>query len=111
MAFSQYLENQGIQIAQGRVLNTSHIHKSGSVPQMSVNTTGTVWDINDTPYPWATTFDTGASILTVDCANAAEVGHDVVIVGLDANYQEIQETVDITTLTGNTTTNSFKRVY
>lgn len=108
---SKYIENEFLNIGRGQVRKTSFIHKFGSVPSMSVNTTGSIWDVNDTLYPWATTWDLGASVLTVDAANAAEVGHSVTIYGLDANLEEIQETVVLATQTGNTTTNQFARVY
>jgi hypothetical protein len=40
------------------------IHKFGAVPAMSQNTNGTIWDENDTVYPWSTIDSNG--VLT-DC--------------------------------------------
>jgi hypothetical protein len=79
-----------------------------AVPSMSVNTTGTVWDANDTLYPWSA-WDTPGT-LAVDRADAGDAGKNVIISGLDLLYNEITETVTLTAATGNTTTNSFSRV-
>lgn len=46
MPVSNYLEHPGIQIADGRILKTFFVHKFGAVPAMSVNTTGTIWDVS-----------------------------------------------------------------
>jgi hypothetical protein len=98
-----------LQVARGQVAYHSGEHKFGAVPSMSVNTTGTVWDINDTLYPWSAL--TSASTLTVDRASASDAGKTITIVGLDANYNAITENVTLTNATGNPTTKSFIRVY
>lgn len=109
MAASFYFPTDDINlnIARGLVKGTTHIHKFGAVPAMSTNTTGSVWDINDTVYPWSA-FNT-ASVLSV-AATVAENGHEVTIVGLDSNYNNLTETV---TIVGGaaTTTNSFLRAF
>jgi len=97
-------------IARGIVKDTSFINKYGAVPAMSQNTTGSVWDVSDTVYPWAT-LNGSAHTLTIDCASADEVGHHVTIQGLDANWNLLTETVTLSSQTGNTTTNQFMRVY
>lgn len=104
-------EDLSLNIARGLVKGTSFVHKFGAVPAMSNATTGTIWDVNDTSYPWATWDASGATTLTVDCANPADVGNSVVIQGLDADYNLIEETVSLSTQTGNATTNSFLRVF
>jgi hypothetical protein len=76
---------------------------------MSINTTGTVWDIDDTLYPWSSWATAGT--LTVDRANAGDAAKTITIVGLDANYVEQSEDVPLTAATGNATTKSFIRVY
>lgn len=98
-----------LQVARGQIPAHSALHKFGAVPAMSINTTGTVWDINDTLYPWSA-FST-ASTLLVDRASASDADKVVTIIGLDANYKEISENVTLTTATGNATTNSFIRVF
>lgn len=87
----------------------SHIHKFGAVPAMSQNETGTIWDVDDTEYPWASF--ASASTLTVDRASASDADKQVYIEGLDADYNVINETVTLTNATGNATTKSFIRVY
>ena len=53
MAYVAYLEDEKIKISRGMVKGASFVHKFGAVPSMATNTTGTVWDKNDTIYPWA----------------------------------------------------------
>lgn len=108
MAQSYYPnEDTRLNIARGLVKGTSFIHKFGAVPSMSTATTGSVWDVNDTIYPWSTW--SAASTLTI-AANVADNGKTVTIYGLDADYNTIDETV---TISGGaaTTTKSFIRVY
>ena len=87
----------------------SHVHKFGAVPAMSQNNTGTIWDVNDTTYPWSAF--SSATTLTVDRASASDADKEVLIQGLDGAYNEISETVTLTSATGNATTKSFIRVY
>ena len=98
-----------LQVARGQIPGHSTLHKFGAVPAMSINTTGTVWDINDTLYPWSA-FAT-AGTLTVDRASASDAVKIITIIVLDANYNEISENVTLTNATGNPTSNSFIRVY
>lgn len=114
MTTSRYLENEPVHISANRVLGVDSIHKFGAVPAMSQGTTGTIWDKNDTLYPWSA-FDTDG-ILTVQttAANGSVVttdsGVSITIVGLDANYNLTRETITISGSTGTGTT-SFKRVF
>ena len=68
-------------------------HKFGAVPQLSINTTGTIWDVSNTLYPW-TALDTPA-IVNVERNDADDNGLVVTIQGLDSdwNYQEEQITI------------------
>ena len=92
------------------------IHKFGAVPAMSQDTAGTIWDENDTVYPW-TTVDAN-TVLTVsvvapnneDSARTTHDGDTVEIQGLDGNYDLQTETVTISGSSA-TTTNTFKRVF
>jgi len=104
------LPNYGLGVAKGQFDDITHIHKFGAVPTMSINTTGTIWDINDTLYPWSTV-DAGASTLTVDCASASDVGEQVIVIGLDGDWNVAQEAVSLSSQTGNATTTAFRRVY
>jgi len=112
--YLRYLEDERLAIARGLVRDTTFIHKFGAVPAMSNGTTGTVWDVNNTLYPWSA-FDT-ANVLTVatftanDQASTADSGLTITVLGLDANYNEQSETITISGGTG-TGTKIFKRVY
>jgi hypothetical protein len=96
-------------ISRGIVKGASFIHKFGAVPAMSVNKTGTIWDINDTLYPWSA-FDT-ANTVHVRAADAEDNTKSVVVVGLDRNYDTLEETVVINTDITTNTTNEFGRVF
>jgi len=85
-----------------------HEHRIGAVPAMSQGQSGTIWDVNDTDYPWSA-FDT-ATTLTVDRASASDADKLVLIEGLDENYYPISELVTLTNATGNATAESFLRI-
>lgn len=105
----RYLDDEFINIARGLVPGVSHVHKFGAVEALSINTTGTVWDVNDTVYPWSAWSSAGT--LTVDRADAGDANKLVYIEGLDSDYNVTSETVTLTNATGNATTKSFIRVY
>ena len=104
------LPNFGLGVAKGQFADISHNHKFAAVPQMSQNTTGTVWDINDTIYPWSV-WDSGAAQLNLVCSSASDIGLFLHVYGLDADYNQINETIEITATTGQTTSNSYIRVF
>jgi hypothetical protein len=87
----------------------SHVHKFGAVPAMSQNQTGTIWDVNDTNYPWASFASAGT--LSVPAVNASDNGKTIRIIGLNASYDEIQEDVTVSSSGATATSNSFIRVY
>jgi len=107
MPVNQYIDHDGINIASGRAVKYSHNHKFGAVPQMSINTTGTIWDINDTLYPWSA-LDTPA-VVNIERNNVADEGHVVTVQGLDENYNFQEEEI---TISGTDTlgTKTFSRV-
>jgi hypothetical protein len=82
-----------LEVAQGLVSGYSNNHKFGAVPQMSNQTTGTIWDINDTPYPW-TALDTPA-VVNVERNDAADNGLIVTVQGLDTNWDFVEEEITI----------------
>ena len=92
------------------------IHKFGAVPQMSQNTNGTIWDENDTIYPWEIIDNNGVLTIQVVAANnegsiqQTHNGDTVTVQGLDNDYNVQVETVTIAAGTA-TTLNSFKRIY
>lgn len=98
-----------LQVARGHVPNHSHQHKFGAVPAMSQNTTGTIWDVNDTVYPWGT-WDTAGTV-TVLAVNESDNGKDLILVGLDEDYNEQIEQLVLSSSSTVTSTKSFKRLY
>lgn len=103
------LPNYQIGVAKGQFKDISHVHKFGAVPSMSQNTSGTIWDVNDTNYPWSAFSSAGTLSLTR--ASASDADKSVTVIGLDENYNEISESVTLTSASGNATTQSFIRVY
>ena len=106
---AKYIEDDFLNIARGNVKGVSSIHKFGAVPAMSVNTTGTIWDVNDTIYPWDT-FNT-PGVLTIPAVNVADNGHRVKVFGLDANYNLVEEDFTLSSTVTVTGTKTFARVY
>jgi hypothetical protein len=106
---SKYIEDDFLSIARGHVKGASHIHKFGAVPAMSRNQTGTVWDVDDTLYPW-TAFDT-SGVLTIPAVNAADNGVVVSVFGLDDNFDLVSENFTVSSSGTTTGTQTFKRVY
>jgi hypothetical protein len=102
-------DNFRLNVSMGKVRGASTIHKFGAVPALSQSTTGTVWDKNDTIYPWSA-FDT-AGIITASIVNASDDGKQVTVLGLDANYNEISETFTVSSTATVAGTVSFKRVF
>ena len=106
--------SSNINIAAGLVDGWASIHKFGAVPAMSQGQSGTIWDVNDTLYPWSA-FDT-PGILTISTTtsngtlSSLDNGITVHVLGLDENFEEVEDTF---TISGNSATGtvSFKRVY
>lgn len=105
----RYLDEERINIARGLVTGAIGQHKFGAVPAMSVNTTGTIWDISDTLYPWSA-FDT-PGVLTIPAVAAGDNGDSVTVYGLDENFNDITETFTISSTETTTGTKTFSRVY
>lgn len=97
-----------LQVARGQIPGHSFVHRQGRVPSMSNNQSGTVWDVNDTFYPWSA-WDTAGTV-TVSRADAGDAGKNVIISGLDADYNPVSTTVTLTNPTGNTSSTVFKRI-
>jgi hypothetical protein len=106
--------SSNINIAAGLVDGWATVHKFGAVPAMSQNSIGTIWDVNDTLYPWDA-FDT-PSALTISTTtsngtlSSLDDGITVHVLGLDENFEEVEDTF---TISGNSATGTvvFKRVY
>lgn len=102
------LPNMRLGVAKGQFDDISHAHPFGAVPAMSQSQTGTIWDVNDTVYPWASWATAGT--LSIPAVNASDNGKTVTIVGLDGNYDMLTETVTVSSSVAVTTTAEFKRV-
>jgi len=109
MSYFNWDENFNLNVARGKVRGASMIHKFGAVPAMSQSTTGTIWDKNDTVYPWSA-FDT-AGVITADIANAADNGKVVTVFGLDANYNEVSDIFTLSSAATVSGTTQFIRVF
>lgn len=96
-----------LNLAVGVLSGYTYEHVNGAVPAMAQNATGTLWDVNSTIYPWAT-MNLGG-VLTVACSNG-EIGHAVIIDGLDDNYDHQQEVLMLTA-TSVTTVKTWKRIH
>ena len=103
------LPNSTLGIAKGQFQNISSIHKFGAVPSMSQNQTGTVWDVNNTSYPWSSFSSAGT--LDVPSVNASDDGKSVVLVGLDSNYEALEETLTVSSSVTVTTSAEFIRIF
>jgi len=106
---TSYIHEQNYQIARGLIRGASSIHKFGAVPQLSINTTGTCWDKNDTLYPWSAL--TSASVLTAQAVNASDDGKILTVEGLDSNYEPQTDTITLSSSGTAATTKQFLRVY
>jgi len=97
-----------LQVARRQIPGHTFVHRMARVPSMSVNTTGTLWDVNDTVYPWSA-WDTAGTI-SIARASASDADKNVIVVGLDEDYNEFTETITLTAASGNTSINDFKRI-
>ena len=81
-------------VASGYSADHTFNHKFGAVPQLSINTTGSIWDVSNTLYPW-TALDTPA-VVNVERNNADDTGLIVTVQGLDENWNFQSEDITIT---------------
>jgi hypothetical protein len=102
------LPNAKYGVAKGQFDDISHAHPFGAVPAMSQNQTGTIWDVNDTNYPWASWATAGT--LSIPAVNASDNGKSITINGLDSNYESLSETVTVSSSAAVSTTGSFLRI-
>lgn len=105
----QLFKDSPLSIAQGEVNGHSGEHKFGAVPAMSQNQTGTIWDVNDTNYPWSSWSSAGT--VTIPAVNASDNGKTVTLVGLDANFEPQEETLTVSSAGTTTSTLSYIRLY
>ncbi|MDT8337329.1 MAG: hypothetical protein RQ856_05835 [Candidatus Izemoplasmatales bacterium] len=99
-------------IAEGDILGHTALLKFGTRTSVAANTPSIIWEGTNANY----TYLTSAEQLQVTSSSAQDgVGGTgfltMTLIGLDANFLEITETVTMNGLTQVTTTNSFIRIY
>jgi len=111
MSFKNYIwdEQFDLNVARGKVRGASTIHKFGATPVQSINTTATVWDKENTLYPWSA-FNT-PGVLIGSQVGADDNGKVVTIIGLDSNWDLIEEDFILSSTGTVTGSKIFKRVY
>lgn len=98
-----------LQVSRGQITGHSNVLVSGTLPTLGT-TQATVWNRGGIyVYPATAQVMVVASTSANDAA-AGTGARTVVIEGLDASYNQIQETVTLNGQTGVNTTNSFLRV-
>lgn len=102
----QKFENDGLSVAKGEVPGYTFVHVTGYNPDIDSGAAESVWPGGGL-YPWST-WDQ-AYTLTVVSTSASDTG-SVVVYGLDADYNQIQEEIDFNGLTSGTSTQEFIRV-
>ena len=97
-----------LDIARGAISNSKLVHKFGANFDIDqADDPESVWTGGGL-YPWASL----SSAQTIYCVStSASDTTTLTLEGLDANYDEISETVTLTGLTAVTTTNQFLRVF
>ena len=109
---NSFVEYNYLNIARGLVPGASVVHRMGYNPDCDQGSE-TIWTGGGL-YPW-TSFNGGASTLSVISSTTNDTDEVVGIEGLDANYNPLRETVTLTDDGSNptavTTQNSFIRVF
>lgn len=107
-------------VAGGYSSDHSSIHKFGATNSMSIGTTGTIWDVDDTLYPWSAWDTAGTVVLTSTSTEddedkgggvAGTGAHRVLIIGLDEDYNQIEEELITNGTSTRTSTKTFKRIF
>ena len=102
----QKFENDGLSISKSEVPGYTFVHVTGYNPDIDSGTPESIWSGGGL-YPWFT-WDQ-AYTLTVVSTSASDTG-SVVVYGLDADYNQVQEEIDFNGLTSGTSTQEFIRV-
>jgi len=109
VSYLKYFNDERLNLARGLMRNAESEHKFGAVPQMSINTTGTVWDLNDKLYPWSA-LDTANNVV-LSTVNAADNLKQITIVGLDNDYNPQTEVLTANSSSSVTSSNTYRRVF
>lgn len=98
-------------IAEGDILGHDALLKFGTRSSVVANTMSTVWEGTPAIYPYLVTAEQ-LQVVSTD-ANDTLLGtgaRTITLIGLDTNYNELEETINMNGLTQVTTTNSFVRI-
>lgn len=82
-----------LEVVQGNIAGYGFNHKFGAVPSMSTGTNGTIWDIDDTLYPWDALGS--GSVVNIERNNGSDNGKTITVQGLDADYNFLEEDITI----------------
>ena len=99
------LQDISLEIARGRVTDVSSINKFGYNGQVGNTTFETIWDGNN-EYTYIAT--AGVAQAASDAPTNADDGATVLVSGLDANYNEVEETLTVGGVAG---TVEFYRIF
>lgn len=111
MGFKNYIwdEQFDLNVARKKVRGAIPVHKFGATPVQSTNTTATVWDKSNTLYPWDAFYTPG--VLVAEQVATDDNGKVITIIGLDENWDEIQEDFILSSAGPVTGIKIFKRVF
>ena len=98
--------DEGLNIARGLVRGAYSVNKFGYNPSIPSNAFETVWDGSNL-YPYIST--AGTATVTSD-DTASDNGGTVLVSGLDADYNEINETITLNGQTAVNTTKEYLRI-
>ena len=107
-------------VAGGYSSDHSSIHKFGATNEMSIGTPGTIWDVDDTLYPWSAWDTAGTVVLTSTSTEDDEDkgggvegtgAHRVTVIGLDADFNEVEEELITNGTSTRTSTTTFARIF
>lgn len=85
-----------LNIAMGLLEGYESIHRIGAVPAMSVDTSGSIWDVDDIVYPWHLWDEPQYITITLTDPDDVDPTHKIKVSGLDANYNRQSEYVYVT---------------
>lgn len=102
----QQFENNGLSIAKGEVPGYSAVYRNGVNNTVARQSDETVWTFSNL-YPWSA-LDTPQTLYIQSNDNNDQ--GTVTITGLDADWNFIEEVVDLTGTTTNTTVNQYRRI-
>lgn len=110
MGFRSYIwdEEFNLNVSMGRVRGAEQVHKLAATPIQSINLTASLWDKPDTLYPWSAFITPG--VLISSQVNSSDNGKQVVVEGLDNDWNRISEIFTLSSSESVTGTQIFRRI-